>query len=214
MRTRSTLVLCLILTGCGGSTSADDDTGVADAGADGTPKTDTANDDARDALLPGDTAVPSDVKCLPMCLDAKIQWGDQGGRVAYVDTSSIAPCRTYEHRRTPTFTDPPDRVCTQDIEACNPAVHGVGDVRSALADADVQTALAKAPVLYGLDTRPSDGSVFVITNAGKEISVGADCGGASGCTPIPAGVAKLAALLHTIDTEQLATGTCKAAFGP
>jgi hypothetical protein len=81
-------------------------------------------------------------------------------------------------------------------------------LRSALAHAHVQAAIAAAPVLYGGDTRPVDGSVRSIDIGGNVIEVGVDCAGSPNCEPIPQGVAALADLLWTIEDQQLSFGSC------
>jgi hypothetical protein len=220
MQTRTALFLSAILVGCGGSTSSpggNADSAITEGGADGTAdvsKTDAGTDTASpgDTLSTGDTVPPGDAGCITGCIPATVSWGDRGGHVAYTDTSMIETCAKYTHRRSPVSTDPPDIVCSQEIAACSPTVHSALEVSLALADSDVTAAFAAAPVLYGRDTRPVDGSVLVITYGGKDVSVGLDCGGTSGCTEIPPGVAKLVALLRAVDTDQLAIGTCKAAF--
>lgn len=221
MQARSTWFLCLILAGCGGSTAADDDPIVTDAGADGTA--DAAKDGAIDSALPdvhsgdallvSDSTDAADASCAS-CIAAKLSWGQDGGRVAYVDTASITACRTFEHRRTAVLTDPADQVCTQEMAACPAGAHDIAHVVDALRNADVVAALAKAPVLYGHDTRPTDGSVLVVTYDGKQLTIGGDCAGASDCTPVPAGVASLVELLQAVDTDQLAIGVCKTTFKP
>ena len=75
---------------------------------------------------------------------------------------------------------------------------------------------AKVP-LYGSDGRPCDGAVFqVVDSAGRSVLVGGDCatGGCSGpnpsCVPVPPELTKLAAMLHAVDEQELATPACSA----
>ena len=217
---RSHLFLCAILVGCGGSTSADGGADVADVGADGTAdgaKVDSGIDSASADVRSGDALItedaPRDAACTD-CLGSTLSWGYEGGLVAYVDSSSITPCRTYEHRRSPVRTDPADQTCKQDLGACGSGdTPDVGDVERALGDPEMASAFAKAPVLYGRDTRPSDGSIFVVTYGGKSVQIGVDCGAVSACTPIPDGVKRAMEALQRLDTAQLGIGACKTVFG-
>ena len=65
--------------------------------------------------------------------------------VAYVVTSTLSPCAVLSHVQTPMLTDPPDITCTQDLD-CAGGITAAA-VTEALADADVQQALADAPVV-------------------------------------------------------------------
>ena len=84
-------------------------------------------------------------------------------------------------------------------------------MNDALANPQVVAAFAEAPVLYGRDSRPVDGTVFRIERAGKVIELGDDCnGGAGGCRAIPAGLATLRQLLEALTQQQLALPGCEA----
>jgi hypothetical protein len=139
-------------------------------------------------------------------------WGNDGGRVAYRD-SSVLDCVTYRHVRED-FSSPSGAPLRCELElACSAASRvSVGGVMQALAHADVTAAFARAPVLYGQDMRPVDGQVFVLTRAGRSVTVGTDCSGGSGCEPIPAGVKALQQLLRALDEEQLAKEPCASVF--
>lgn len=203
MRARFALPFALLLVACGGSTTTD----TTDSGADGTSEaaaetsTDSANDTATDS--PGDSG---DGGCV--CLAASLSWGSDGGEVAFVDRSTLSSCHDYARTRTNSGSTTPSLTCAQALRDCpGDAVDAdmastTSDVNGALADADVQAALAKAPVLYGSDPRPVDGAVFQVMVGGKKIEVGGACGGASGCTEVPAGVAHLRDVLQEIDKEK------------
>ena len=79
-------------------------------------------------------------------------------------------------------------------------------------DADVMAAFAdQTSTLYGRDTRPVDGQVFVVTRGdGRHFEVGAECAAASGCRAIPAGLARLQTVLTNLTTQQLARPECAA----
>ncbi len=149
------------------------------------------------------------------CISSRLGWGWDGGFVAYVERSAIAPCRTYTRDRTSPSGGAPLKTCTRELLPCGAGdAIDIGDVRAALANADVVAAFAGAPVLYGTDPRAFDGSVFRVELGGKVIEVGYDCGGTAGCKPAPPGVKSLVALLKALDTAQLALSPCKEAFLP
>ena len=140
-----------------------------------------------------------------------------GGRVQSIDQMSIAPCRAYGRSRFavsdlvhPTLT------CSADLAHCAASADAAGVVSidavvAAVAAPDVQAAFAKAPALYGVDTRPADGAVFHVELGGRALDVGDACPSpdAGSCAPIPAGVSALVALLQALDAQQLA-GACSA----
>src|SRR6185503_21222544 len=96
------------------------------------------------------------------CVADAITWGNDGGRVAYVDRSTLSPCDTFSHQRDPAGTDPPTLMCSQDLGTCTSTV-SAREINVALDQPDVRAALAAAPILFGRDTRPVDGAVFRIT---------------------------------------------------
>jgi hypothetical protein len=163
-------------------------------------------------LKPGDMCPDADAGA-PCCLGSTVAWYPDGGRVAYVDKSSIAPCKTYEHHRETSGPGPMGAKCTNELLACGAGdAIDTGDVRAALNHADVTAALAAAPVVYGKDPRPYDGQVFRITIGEKVIDVGDECGDTVGCKAIPAGVKALATMLKAVDTAQLAKAPCAGTF--
>jgi hypothetical protein len=63
-------------------------------------------------------------------------------------------------------------------------------------------------VLFGVDSRPVDGTVMRITIDTVMIEVGSPCAGSVDCTPIPPGIARLAELLDTLTTQQSSDPAC------
>jgi hypothetical protein len=147
------------------------------------------------------------------CLVDAITWGNDGGRVAYVDRSTLSPCDTFSHQREPAGTDPPTLMCAQDLGACTSTV-SAREINVALAQPDVRAALAAAPILFGRDTRPVDGAVFQITVGAAVVEIGEACNGAAGCQEIPQTVAALGIRLRALTSQELARGSCRATFGP
>src|SRR5687767_7509340 len=69
----------------------------------------------------------------------------------------------------------------------------------------------RAP-LYGLDSRPVDGTVFEMRRAdGRGFLVGAPCRSdvVTPCVAIPVGIQRLVNRLRALDAQQLATPWCK-----
>jgi hypothetical protein len=142
-----------------------------------------------------------------------VTWGPNGGRVAYVDSSTLSPCRTFEHQRT-SSGGTTISACVQELAVVCAGVIGAADVDHALAHPDVAAAIAAAPVVYGDDPRAFDGSLLRLLFAGNVVvDVGTRCTTTT-CTPIPAGIEALAALLRALTAQELARETCRAAFPP
>ncbi len=80
-------------------------------------------------------------------------------------------------------------------------------IRAALGTTDLEQALAAAPVLYGIDPRPSDGFLHRIVVDGQVIDVGCyDYASDTECTGVPSGVKAL--LVALLKLERRATLSC------
>lgn len=143
------------------------------------------------------------------CVEQTVSWENEGG-IVQKDTSTVSACSTFEHTRTPLRTDPVDLSCEQELD-CDLFL-GSGSVNNALNHADVVAAIAAAPVTYGHDSRPVDGTVLRITIGEKVIEVGHPCAGRNNCTEIPAGVQALADVLTQLTDQELGRGTCATVF--
>jgi hypothetical protein len=145
-------------------------------------------------------------------LDTMIRYGQTGGNVAYENQATLAPPASYTYTRRGVRTDPIDLSCMPAFPPCNSATAvDVADIRRDLADADVQRAFAAAtPPIYGRDDRPADGTLFqLLRGDGRGFLAGGACtAGATGCVPVPAGVARLVALLRSLDQQQLMDPSC------
>jgi len=148
--------------------------------------------------------------CTP-CIDTLLGWAQNGGLVAFVDSSHLDACNTF--RRTRDGNEASDAVeCQRPVPCMGSGLHGISDVLQALAHPDVEHARSMGAVLFGEDTRPVDGQVFRIDiDSAGVIEVGAPCQSA-GCNPIPEGVSALVDLLHAIDAEQLSLDPCAGLF--
>jgi hypothetical protein len=102
-----------------------------------------------------------------------------------------------------------------ELYGCGVDALGVGDLTAALSHPDMVAALDRAPVLFGRDTRPSDGQVFQITVGGKLVEIGLECTASTpSCTAIPAGVRAAMQLLQRLDSQQLDISPCRESFPP
>lgn len=149
------------------------------------------------------------------CFTEAIDWGPgpNSGLMPSVDHSTLSPCVHYTHRRTP--SGEPSILplsCETDFAACN-SVASSGAVMSALANPDVQQALASSPVAYGIDSQLGAAGELEIKVGTRVIDVGNTCSGPPNCIPVPSGVQALVDLLRAIDQGELATPACKA-FNP
>jgi hypothetical protein len=196
--------LIVITAACGGTSST-----TAAASDSGTPGTD-ASSQVGDGGIASDALVDVNVPCTD-CVTGTLSWGDDGGRVAYQDESSLATCRAFQRKRL-LNTDGGSFTCGTEIGACGAGPVAVGDVESALGHPDVIAAFASTTVVYGTDSRPVDGTVLRITRNGKSIDVGEACGASSApaCVEIPPGVAALVSTLRALDAQELAKPACDA----
>jgi hypothetical protein len=148
-------------------------------------------------------------------LDTTYTFGANGGFVAYVDTATLTPPGVYTYTRTPArsgLVAPAVSSCAPALPACHTdGAIDVSDIVLDLRDDEVQKSLAMTPPpVYGVDTRPNDGSISEVKRAsGGSILVGGDCPlTSSSCRPIPPGVAKLVADLTALNEQQLADPSC------
>jgi hypothetical protein len=195
-------------TGAGGSaTGGNDATGGGDSGLGGANPATGGTENVGGTLGSGGSATGSgggsSTEC--GCVDDAIAWQLDGGLVGYLEEHELAACNTFGYTASPISTDPPTETCSRALDACESFV-SPAEVQVAVDNAEVQAALAAAPVLYGTDNRPLDDQIFVFEVAGASVEVGAPC---TECeNPIPGGVSELVDLLTQLATEQLAEPPC------
>ena len=105
------------------------------------------------------------------------------------------------------------RTCSPTLPACGaPGVVSISTIAQDLTDADVQAAFAlTTPHVYGVDSRPMDGSVWSITRAsGGNILVGSPCASPTmnSCQPIPPGIQRLADDTQSLAATAAASPAC------
>lgn len=145
-------------------------------------------------------------------------YGLDGGLVAQRESVTVAPGRRFTLTRSGVpgvDAGPATLSCTTTLDGCGADDGGAVGVRTvlvALNDADVMAAFSdQANTLYGRDPRPVDGQVFAVARGdGRHVETGDDCGGASGCRVIPAGLSQLRAALTDLQAQQRARPECAA----
>lgn len=141
------------------------------------------------------------------CVGSDLEWGYVGGDVLgrHPPSSRITACDEFSGP----FPAESQQVCANQLPACGAEAEVDPEiVREAIADDDVQAALAQAPVLFGLDLRPVDGPIFQILIDGQQILVGEACGDEPECAPTPAGVQALVEALRATSAQQATAEMC------
>ena len=206
--TRITLVaLCSLVLACGdddgGVDAATMDSGGEDAST-GDAGSDAAEDDAAmDDAAMDDAAMDDAGECA--CIDQTLMWEWDGGLTFADDSSEVVACRDFNFTRD--LRDGEPLTCTNEVPCLGDAIT-IDDVRGALENAEVVAAFEAAPIVYGVDARPVDAPLFVVTYGGDAVQIGMPCGGASGCNEIPEGLVALRTLLQSLQVERLAEEPC------
>lgn len=153
-------------------------------------------------------------------LPGELRFGSEGGRRAYNTTYFLSPPRRFLLERT--FPDATPARCETTLPACGaPDDVTVDTLGAALNHPDVVTAFQAAgasdagTVLYGVDERPFDGSLFFLERGGRFVYVGAVCRTAPGlgCVPAPVGVQRLVDVLTALRDQESRRPVCAAALG-
>jgi hypothetical protein len=203
----------VLVIACGGETTSTTQSGPFTAGA-GSGGSSIVVDAAGGggATTAGSPVVGSAdaAACVDCFVLYDLHWGMDGGRVPYVDTSRLGPCRSYTHERV-SGANPPTTMCHGDVPGC-PA-RTIDDIVRLLSDPDVARSL-QGHLLYGVDSRPTDGRVFRFGVGVDYVDVGSPCGaGSSGCYLVPLSVSRLVATLQELDRVELASEPCRSVFG-
>jgi hypothetical protein len=135
--------------------------------------------------------------CAPCALPGALTFRDEGGLRAYADDQSLSADGLLQVTRMRRGSSAP--LSCQHKLSCDQ----VTAVRRALIHPDVTAALAEAkPRLYGRDTRPVDGSIWILRmgQAGFDLGVGT----------VPDGLRELETLLRDLTTRTLDLPACAA----
>ncbi len=196
----------------GGSDAAQDAASDAARDAARDAALDASSDASSDAASDGSTDASVDGGACATCIGADLSWGFTGGFVASRRTSLLTSCRTYTLTELVFGSPDETRVCTNDVPCSAATEIDMADVLAALAHADVVAAFAAAPVTYGRDLRPVDGTIFQVSQSGASFLVGSPCTGTGTCLPIPSGVQALVDLLRALEAERLTEPDCTTVF--
>ncbi|MDW8361638.1 MAG: hypothetical protein RMK74_04475 [Myxococcales bacterium] len=179
-----------------------------DGGGTDAPGTDAPTTDATpDGPTSSDGPAPDVSDPCALCTNAVVEFGPEGGKTAVDDDFELRPCRTFAAQRT-NRSGGASVGCDSEIPCLGDAIT-IGDVLGALAHPDVRAAFVAAPVLYGRDPRPADGSVYRIAIGEDEVLVGDDCRASDpSCRPVPHGVRQAVDRLQALTRQQLGLGRC------
>jgi hypothetical protein len=196
------LALALILASCASADdSSDVDAGAADSGA-GSGGSAGGHQDA--ATQEPCRRCNDDAGAMPdaaetSCLEHTIRWGGDGGLVAMRTQFSLESCATYRVSEI-TLGQEPRQLCLNEVP--RDALITVDDINALIAADDVQEAMAHAPIVFGVDSRPVDGVLLRIEIDGAIIDVGQPCASSPTCSATPAGVTALADALDALFAQQ------------
>lgn len=198
-------------TGAGGATSSGgkggNGGGAANGGAGGRPSTGGIPNDAGGP----DGSSPFDGGCASYSTLYTFSWGYNGGLVAYVDTSRLDTPTVYTHSRDQVRNGMGTIMCQTQVAGCPSPL--LAEINAGLESTVVMNAL-RAHTVYGVDSRPVDGSVFRVTVGNDYVDVGGPCGGSgTGCIAIPPVVQQLVDALKAVDAQELAKKACVDVFG-
>jgi len=164
-----------------------------DAGAD------APADSPSDANADAATDSPSDTSA-GCSFSATYLAYDDGGNRPYVEQTILMAPRTdwTDH----VFQGSNDgSACPRELTCASAAQVTVPQIEAAVANADVQAALAQADgTLYGSDPRPVDGTVWVFKRNGHGFAVGSGI--------VPAGLTALETLLRQVTADAHASPEC------
>jgi hypothetical protein len=147
---------------------------------------------------------------VPCALDTGLDFAWVGGLALASDASTIASPGTYTLKRT--FADgTPPASCMVAIPRCarDARVVTTGDLERALAQPGVAAAFAGTTPVYGSDTRPSDGSVLMLTRPdGRSVALGGAC---TGCPhPVTPALSTLESALLDLSWQMRGMPACAA----
>jgi hypothetical protein len=165
----------------------------------------------------GRACFPPDAPTLVCSLPSALTFGSNGGKVSFQDSFALdtAGHMTVTRNYYSSMDGPSVRTCSPSLPACGASgVVSISTIAQDLTDADVQTAFALTTShVYGVDSRPMDGTVWSITRAGGgNILVGSPCPSPTmnSCQPIPPGIQRLADDLKSLAAPMSASPACAA----
>lgn len=137
--------------------------------------------------------------------DYRFYW--EGGMRAYYDSVDLLAPRRFKLTRHSGDPASPT-TCETELSCCCRALVSVDEVKDALDHPDVVRALSAGQILYGVDTTPSDGALFVLERGTSKVKVGEPCRGHRGCREIPAGVQAMVNMLSWLYSQEVISAGC------
>jgi len=140
---------------------------------------------------------------------ATYSFTDGGGNPIYLPKTTLSPPAMFQFHQQDGPTGPTTD-CTPALPSCGSTAIDVSDIEAALANADVQAALAATTSPYYGDRGLADGPALALSRStGGGFAAGAECNVTSTtCTPTPAGIRTLVDLLRDLVTQQTADPSC------
>ncbi len=185
-----------------------------DSGSDASPDAHRVDAPAVDAPLEDGGGVDAGRdagRCPLNCVRTVVTWGSEGGDVASRRSHQVSECGRVA-RSDHDFTTGARTVCVAYVDTLECEL--VAQVADLLTDDDVRAARAAAPIVYGIDSRPVDGTVFRIAVQGvseeEVIDIGDPCGGAPSCEDAPPGVLALREALERMAVVTDESDACAA----
>lgn len=206
---RSTLALLVLLCGCfeshelvGGLDDGALDAGRRDFG--------TGRDLGRPDRDLGPPRVDAGSGC-DRCISEVIGWGFDGGLVFERRWWELSPCDRLLGRVDFADGSSPE-VCTASAGALDCGL--LGRIEDLVHSAPMDAIRDAAPTVFGIDSRPVDGQILALRIGGDEIGVGADCGDAPDCDPVPPQLRDLADLLQRMADRASDPSACEPVMAP
>lgn len=193
MRARLTSIALVTLlgAGCYATHERGSDAGARDAGR------------RFDAGAPPDAGEP--LGCPAVCSEHAVRWRWDGGLRASETRHELSPCRRVL-RTIDRFGGALPTTCVEQLgdTACEP----LRVVNRVLASERFAELRARAPIVLGGDSRPSDGAVFELEVGGAIVALGDNCAGRPGCEDVDPELRDLQDALLAIEAALEEPGRC------
>lgn len=146
------------------------------------------------------------------CVSEAVRVGPVDGPVQSLTT--IAPCRSFS-LVVEAIADRPKTSCQMPMICPAVANYVTGkDVERAAQNPEVQAALRAGPSRYGRPDVAGANVLYRIGVGAYEVEVGAECGDAPDCTPVPPSLIALVELMNKISLQELKRSPCREDLSP
>ena len=140
-------------------------------------------------------------------LALSLSYGAEGGLVASSSSSAIAPPAAYSFTQTFTRSTMPNQQCMAALPLCarDARVVTTSDLTRVLTDPVVAGAFGANMPVFGYDSRPVDGSIFVLHRPdGQTVGIGSS----RTDTPVPPELLQAQKVLSRLDAQMLGDPAC------